>query len=162
MAPFSSVKSVIAHMVLQMIGTCGRVERDQLVVGVDRLRLLVGADGDGGEGRDEEARIEHALDDGEHVWVDRDLLKGLAVDEEVVDPPGVEPLEEVVGGDGPEVALELEEGVVDLVDELRLDGVGKDRVAVLGDALEMDFEVGEGTRRRWSPSECRLSSRPQL
>ena len=25
MAPFSSVKSVMAHMVLQMIGTCGRV-----------------------------------------------------------------------------------------------------------------------------------------
>ena len=61
-------------------------QRDELVVGVDRLRLLVRADGDGGEGGDEEPRIEHALDDGEHVGMDRDLLEGLSVDEEVVDP----------------------------------------------------------------------------
>ena len=58
-APFSSVKSVMAHMVLQMMGTWGLGQRDELVVGVDRLRLLVGADGNGGERRDEQSRIEH-------------------------------------------------------------------------------------------------------
>ena len=142
-------------------------ERDQLVVGVDRLRLLVGPDRDGGQGRDEEPRIEHAFHDGEDVGMHRDLLEGLAVDEEVVDAPRVEALEEVLGGDRPELSLELEKGSVDLVDELRLDGVGQHRVAVRRDALEVGLEVGERTRGRgrrlsWRNSGSRLVSRTQL
>ena len=120
-----------------MIGTCGRVERDELVVGVDRLGLLVGPDGDGGERRDQEARIEHRLDDGQHVGVHRDLLEGGAVDEQVVDPHGAHALEEVVGRHGAEVVLQLEERLVDLVHQVRLDGVGEDGVAVLGDPREV-------------------------
>ena len=64
------------------------------------------------------------------------------MDEQVVHAHGVHPLEEVVGGDGAEVVLELEEGLVDLVDQVRLDGVGEDGVAVLGDPRQVGLEVG--------------------
>ena len=113
------MKSVMAHMVLQMIGTCGSGQRDELIVGVDRLRLLVGPDSDGREGGDEQARIEHALDDGQHVGVHRDLLEGGAVDEEVVDPRRLDALEEVVRRHDAKVVFELEEVLVDFVDESR-------------------------------------------
>ena len=63
-APFASVKSVSAHIVLHTIGTCGFGERDELVVGVDRLGGLARADGDRRQRRDEAAGVEHALDDG--------------------------------------------------------------------------------------------------
>ncbi len=123
-------------------------ERDQLVVSVDWLRLLVGPDRDGRQGGDEESRIEHAFHHWEDVGVHRDLLEGRTVHEEVVDAPRVKALEQVVGGDGPELPLESEKGAVDLVDELGLYGVGQHRVAVLGDALEVGLEVGEGTHGR--------------
>ncbi len=130
-----------------MIGTWGRGERDELVVGVNRLRLLVGADGDGGERRDQEPRIEYGLDHGQHVRMDRDLLEGGAVDEQVVHAHGAHALEEVVGRDRAEIVLEHEERFVDLVHQVRLDGVGEDGVAVLGDPRQMGFEVGERVRR---------------
>ena len=68
--------------------------------------------------------------------------------EEVVDAPRVQPFEEVLGGDGAEVVLQLDKSFVDLVDELRLDRVREDRVAVLGDAPEVLLEIGEGTGGR--------------
>ena len=39
-APFASVKSVSAHIVLHTVGDVRLGERDQLVVGVDRLGRL--------------------------------------------------------------------------------------------------------------------------
>ena len=78
----------------------------------------------------------------------RDLLERLTVDEQVVDAERVEAFEEVVGGDGPEIALQGEQRLVDLVDELGLDGVGEDGVAVLGDALQVVLELGEWVGRR--------------
>ena len=72
-----------------------------------------------------------------------DLLEGGAVDEEVVHPHGAHPLEEVVGRDGAQVVLQLEERLVDFVHQLRFDGVGEDGVALLGDAGDVLFEVGE-------------------
>ena len=123
-------------------------ERDELIVGVDRLRLLVGADGDGGERRDQEAGIEHRLDHGEHVRVHRDLLEGGAVDEQVVHPHGPHALEEIVGRDGAQVVLQLEECLVDFVHQLRFDGVGEDGVALLGDPRDVVFEVRERVHGR--------------
>ena len=84
------------------------------------------------------------LHDGEHVGVHRDLLEGRAVDEQVVHPHGVHALEEVVGGDGAQVVLQLEECLVDLVDQLRLDGVGEHGVAVFGDPVRCVFRSGRG------------------
>ena len=52
------------------------VQRDELVVGVDRLGALARVDGDGGERGDQAAGVEHALDDRQHVAMDRDLSKG--------------------------------------------------------------------------------------
>ena len=72
-----------------------------------------------------------------------DLLEGGAVDEEVVHPHGAHPLEEVVGRDGAQVVLQLEERLVDLVHQPRFDGVGENGVALLGDAGDVLFEVGE-------------------
>ena len=65
--------------------------------------------------------------------------------------------EEVVRRDGAEVALELEKGLVDLVDELGLDGVGQDGVAVLGDALEVVLRGrgGAGAGGRRFGADCR-------
>ena len=146
----------------------GPGQRDELVVGVDRLRLLVGPDGDGRERRDEQTRIEHALDDGQHVGVHGDLLEGWAVYEEVVDPRGVEALEEVVGGDGAEIVFQLEKGFVDLVDEVGLDRVGEDGVAVLRDTPEVIREIrertgGRGFRLAWCHGgNCTESARRRL
>ncbi len=77
--------------------------------------------------------------------MDRNLLEGLTVDEEVVDAPGVQAFEQVVGGDRPELSLEFAEGTVDLVDERGLDRVGQHSVAVRRDAVEVGFQVGKRT-----------------
>ena len=126
----------------------GTGEWDELVVGVDRLRLFFGPDGDGRERRDQEPGIEHTLDDREDVVMHRDLPEGRPVDEQVVHPCRMHTLEEVVGGHDAEVALQREQGVVDLVHQLGLNGVGQDGVAVLGHPPEMLVEIREGTRRR--------------
>jgi hypothetical protein len=60
----------------------------------------------------------------------RDPSEDLPVDQQVVDPGGLEALEEIAGGHDAQVALELEQGLVDLVDEVELDGVVEDGVAV--------------------------------
>ena len=46
---------------------------------------------------------------------------------------------------------------MDLVDEVGLDDVGKDGVAIVGDPLEVAVEVGQGAR-----SPARRSGQPQL
>ena len=126
-----------------MIGTWGRVRGMSWSSAWIGCGLLVGPDGDGGERRDQEPRVEHRFYDGKHVGVHRDLLEGGAVDEQVVHPHGAHPLEEVVGGDGSEVVLQLEQCLVDLVHQLRLDGIGEDGVAVLGDPRQVGFQVRE-------------------
>ena len=118
-------------------------EGDELIVGVDGLSLLVGSDGDGGEGRNEEARIEHGLDHGQHVGMHRDLLEGRPMFEEVVHPHGAHPFEEIVGRHRAQVVLELQERLVDFVHEVGLDGVGEDGETLLGDPCEVGFEVGQ-------------------
>src|SRR5450631_4022795 len=74
----------------------------------------------------------------------RNLLKGLAVDEQVVDPHGVEPLEEILGRCDSQFPLQFEEGFIDFIDEIRLDGVGQNGVPVLSDPLEMLGHVSDG------------------
>ena len=118
-------------------------ERDELVVGVDGLGLFVGSDGDGGERGDEEPRIEDAFDDGQDVGMYRDLLEGLPVDQQVVDPRGVQALEEVGRRHDAEVAFELEQRLVDFVDELWFDDVVEDGVPVLGDIAQVLLEIRE-------------------
>ena len=117
---------------------------DQLVVGVHRLGLLTGPDCDGRERRDQQPGVEDAFDDGEHVGVHRDLLERGPVDEQVVHPHRMDTLEEIVGGHGAEIVLQLEQRLVDLVDKLGLDGAGEDGVPVLGDSPKMLFQVGRG------------------
>ena len=75
------------------------VERDELVVGVDRLRGLARDDRDRRQRRHEAARVEDALDDGQHARVHRDRLVQRAEREQVVDPDGARSLERVVGRD---------------------------------------------------------------
>src|SRR5580692_7029496 len=74
----------------------------------------------------------------------RNLLKGLAVDEQVVDPHGVQPLKEILSRRDGQVPLQFEEGFIDFVDEVRLDGVGQNGVPVLGDPLEVPGHVSDG------------------
>ena len=121
---------------------------DDLIVGVDQLGRLVGSDGDGGQRRDEETGIEDLLDDGQDVRMDGDPLVERSVDEEVVDPGGAEALEEVVGGDDPEGVFESEQVLVQLVDQVRGDGVLDHRPAVgphpLGVGLDGGVVEGPG------------------
>ena len=70
------------------------------------------------------------------------------MDEQVVHPQRARSLEEVVGRDRPQVVLQFEEGLVDLLHQLRFDGVGENGVALLGDAREVVFEVGERVHGR--------------
>ena len=133
MAPLSSVKSVSAHIVLHTVGGCGFGMRDQLIVGVDRLRRLARADGDRRQRRDEAAAVEHAFDDRQHVGVHGDPLVQVAVHEQVVDPPGVLAFEAVRRRLDAEVVLEAHEVVGECVDQLGLDRAIEDREALLGD-----------------------------
>jgi hypothetical protein len=108
------------------------------------LGRLARVDADGRQRRDEAARVEHALHDRQHVRVDRDLLEPRSVDQQVVDPDGVGALEVVPRRRDGELALEPEQVVVQRVDELGVDGVLDDRVAVRGDALDVVVDVDAG------------------
>ncbi len=137
-------------------GDVGPGQGDQLVVGVHGLGLFARPDRDGGERRDQEPRVEDALDDREDVGVHRDLLEGRPVDEQVVDPHRVDPFEQVVGRHGAQIVLQLEQRLVDLVDQVGFDGAGEDGVPVLGDPPEMLFQVRKRAGGRG------LLSQPQL
>ena len=97
--------------------------RDELIVGMDRLRLLVGADGDRRQRRHQAAGIEHALDDRQDVLVHRDALVELAVDQQVVDAHRAPALEAIGRRRDVELALEPLEIGDQRVDEVGLDGV---------------------------------------
>ena len=111
-------------------------DRHELVVGVDRLRGLAGADGDRRQRRDQAAGVEHALDDRQHVGVHRHPCEDVAVHQQVVDAHGAAcPRRRCSAGTIAEVDLEAVERLGQLVDQVGLDGVLDDRVALLGDAL---------------------------
>ena len=74
--------------------------------------------------------------------MDRDLLEGRAVDQEVVDTGRVDALEEVVRRNGPQFSLDLAECFGDLVDEVRFYGVLEDGVTLFGDPPQMPFHLG--------------------
>ena len=130
------------------MGTCGRASGISWSSAWIGWACSSGPDGDGGERRDEESRIEHAFDDGEDVGVHRDLLERLAVHEEVVDARTCAGPRRGCRRGRSRARARVRAAPVDLVHELRLDGVGQHGVAVRRDALEVGVEVGEGTRRR--------------
>ena len=72
-------------------------DRQELVVGVDRLRDLAGQDRDRAQRRDQATRVEHRLDEGQHARVDRHALPDAAEREQVVDPQRPGALEGVAG-----------------------------------------------------------------
>ena len=131
-------------------------DRHELVVGVDRLRRLAGADGDRRERRDEAPVIEDRFDDGQHVRVHRHPLEGRAVHQQVVDANGLRALEVVGRRHDPEVDLQAVELFDELVDQVGLDGVLDDRVALLCDRGDVvgDVRRGHGPRhvRQGTPS----------
>ena len=86
--------------------------------------------------------IEDLLDDGEDVRMDGDPLVEVSVDEEVVDPRGVQALEEVVGGHDSERTFEAQQVLVQLVDQIGGDGVLDDRPAIGPDPLGVGLDGG--------------------
>ena len=70
-------------------------DRDQLVVGVNRLRGLARLDRDRRQRRDQATRVEDAVDDREHVPVYRNQLEEAAEREQVVEAQGVVALERI-------------------------------------------------------------------
>ena len=151
-APFASVKSVSAHMRVADDGRVRLGDRDELVVGVDRLDRLARVDGDRRQRRDQAAGVEHALDDREHGRVHRHLLR----------TPGRGPAGCRCGRCGrprsrwwparrPRSCSRRSRSSTSASTRSRLDGVGDDRVALLGDlvaAWSMASMVGVD-RRRW-------------
>jgi hypothetical protein len=121
-----------------------------LIVGVDHLGLFVGTDGDGGQRRDKETRIEDLLDDGEHVRMDRNPLVDRSVDEKIVDPRRPEALEEIVGRHDPQRPLQSKEVFIQLIDQIGRDCVLDDRPSVsphvLGVGLDGRFIESPGVR----------------
>ena len=103
-------------------------------------------DGDGREGRDQEAGVENALADRQDGGVQRYLLVERAVHQQVVDADGAGALEEVVGGHDAELDFEAAKVVVEGVDEVGLDGVLDNRVALLGDEPDMGSDCIAGQR----------------
>src|SRR5262245_2659424 len=112
-------------------------QREQLIVGMDRLRPLTRVDADRRQRRHQAPRIEHAIDDRQDLLVDGDLLIELSVYEQVVDAHGVRTLEGVSRGLDLEFLLEALEIVHQGRDQLRLDDALEDRVSVARDALEV-------------------------
>jgi hypothetical protein len=126
-------------------------ERDQLVVGVDRLACSSGPMAMEESDEIKSAGIEHPSTTGSTFGCTGIFSKVAPWTSRLYTRSGAQPLEEVVGRDDAQVVLQLEEGLVDLVDEVRFDGVGEDGVALLGDAREVLFHVGErvhGAARR--------------
>ena len=129
-APLASVKSVSAHIELQTVGTCGfasGMSWSSAWIGcaVSPGRILI-------EDSDEmrQPGIEHALDDRQHARVHRHPLPDLAEREQVVDAQRVLAFERVVGRLDLEERLEVGERLRERVDQLGLDRVLDDRVAV--------------------------------
>ncbi len=121
----------------------GLGERDELVIGVDRLGQLVGADGDRRQRRDEQAGIEDCLDDRKDVRVNGDPLVEGSVDQQVVDAGGPTALEEIVGRDDAELSLEAEEVLEDGVGEIGLDGILDDRPALAAHPFDVRRDGGD-------------------
>ena len=76
--------------------------------------------------------------------MDGDPLERGAVNEEVVHPRRVQPLEEVVRRHDAQVMLQLEQCFIDLIDEVGLYGVREDGVPLLGDTPEVVLHLRHG------------------
>ena len=115
-------------------------ERDHLIVCMQRLTVFARADRDRRQRRDKQPGIEDSLNDLQHGRVDRDPLIEGAVCQQVVDPGGPDPFEQVVGGDDAELLLQATQVGVQGVDEIRLDHSFEHRVALLGDLTQLVFD----------------------
>jgi hypothetical protein len=104
---------------------------------VDRLRRLARVDGDRGERRHEATAVEHLLDDGQDGLVNRDRLEDLAAREQVVDANGAEALEDVFARGDALLSLDAREVHLQGVEQIDLDRVAHDRVAVARDPLHV-------------------------
>ena len=122
-------------------GRVGLGQRDQLVIGVDGLGRLTGIDGDRRQRRHQAAGVEHPLDDGEHGRVHGDRRVPRPAGQQVVDAHGVGAFEAVGRGRGAQLALEPGQVLDQRVDLVGVDGVGQDRVALLGDASDVASRV---------------------
>jgi hypothetical protein len=116
-------------------------QRQQLIVGVDRLRALARVDGDRGQRGHQTAAVEDALDQRQHRCVDRHLLVETPVREEIVDAHGARALEQVLRRLHVEVLLEPVQVLQQRRDQLRLDHALEDRIAVTLDGGGVGIEV---------------------
>ena len=121
-------------------------QRDELVVGVDRLRDLAGEDVDRRQRRDEAARVEHALDDRQHVLVHRHALPERRRTRAGCRSRSVLwPSNEFGAGCTSRYRSSRASEVVQLVDEVGLDRVLDDRVALFGDFLHVQVDRPSAT-----------------
>ena len=130
-APLASVKSVSAHIVLHTVGGCGfgiGMSWSSAWIGCGVSPAQIAID-DSDEMRHPSSSTPSTI--GQHVGVDRDPLERLAVHEQVVDADGLAALEVVGRRHDAEVDLEAVQLVVELVEQVGLDGVLDDRVALL-------------------------------
>ena len=118
------------------------------VVAVHRLRGLARADVDRGHAREQAPAVEHLLDDGSTFGCTRHRLEHRVLGEEVVHPPGRVALGRRSLRLDVQLALEPADGVAQVDDEIGLDGVLDDRVAVDVDTGEMVENRGSGLRHR--------------
>ena len=135
-APFASVKSVSAHIELHTVGGCG------FGIGMSWSSAWIGCAVSPGrivdrrQRRDQAARVEHAFDDRQHVLGARERCSQSVVErEQVVDAQRVVALERVRRrARTSKNRSRRSRSLVQRVDELGLDRVLDDRVALLGDA----------------------------
>ena len=126
----------------------GLGQRDDLVVGVDRLRRLARSDGDRGERRHQEPGVEDPLEDGQDRGWTGIRSKCGPVGQQVVDAGGADPSKALAGRHDAELAFESVEVLVQGVDQVGLDGVLDDGVA----RPRRSVAGGSSTSRPWPRS----------
>ena len=120
----------------------GAHDRDQLVVGMQRLGRLAGTDVDRRDGRDERTRTEHCIDEREQRREQRDVPEDLAPGQQIEDATGGEAVESVRAAAGAEFVFESDDRFVESGHERCLDHVIEHDVAVTFDGFESSSVIG--------------------
>ena len=116
-------------------------QRDQLRVLMDRLRLLAGAKHQRAERRQQAFLVQHALDDRQHILVQRHFPEQIVIGEKIVDADGLEAFERGLGGAEIVLALDAQQRLLQSLDQFGRGRALDHGVSVVADPLGMGLNL---------------------